>query len=64
MEMFLQKKFIELHMDMQKENGVKSRNPREMARSAYGRALKDAENGRMVVVKDRCVWEVKSENTQ
>jgi hypothetical protein len=55
----LEKLFIELHVAAQQKCGVKSSNPKEMARSAFRRELRDAVKGAIVEEKGGWVSEMK-----
>ena len=54
----LQKMFIELHVQAQQECNIKTRNPKETARSAYRRQLEAALKCGLVGQKDGHVWEL------
>ena len=52
----LQKAFIEMHVQQQKNSNIQSANPKEQARSAFRRKLKAAENGRIVKADKGVIW--------
>jgi hypothetical protein len=52
----LEKAFIDLHVQEQEENGIKSANAKEQARSAFRRELKSGENGGYVKVDGEEIW--------
>jgi hypothetical protein len=54
----LQKLFIELHVAAQQKYGLESKSPKEMARSAFRRELKSAEEGELVKVEEGYVCEI------
>jgi hypothetical protein len=55
----LQRLFIDLHVAAQVKSGIKSKNPKEQARSAFRRQLKDAQGCGLVGVKEGFVEEIK-----
>ena len=55
----LQRLFIDLHVAAQVKSGIKSKNPKEQARSAFRRQLKGAQGCGLVGVKEGFVEEIK-----